>query len=217
MSGGSLRAFSGILLLGLAGIFIFAQESAAQEPFFKPASFGVTVYGGNFDPNPEPQFIGARNDYSYGVNLGVDLNAFPYLGLDLELLGTNQDYDTPLTPPFAGSLDNDTSVQTAGLLFGLRIFYPASSRFRVYGVAGLGFYYTDMTVSGSVFGFPGVYHDDDRSTELYYGAGIRYRHENWSVGIHYRNIELTGDFPGFQISDADLGGEVLALGVGYHF
>lgn len=192
------------------------QGALAQEPFFKPASMRLTFYAGNFDQNPEPQFIGSRNTYGYGLTVGADLNAYPFLGLDVELLGSNQDYDTPVSDPFA-SLDNDTSVQTAGLLVGLRAFYPANSKFRVYGVAGLGFYYVNMTVTGSLFGFPGTYEDDDRSTEFYYGAGASYLFDNWIVSIDYRKLNLEGSFGGFGISNADLGGDIVALGIGYQF
>lgn len=197
-------------------ILVPSGRALAQEPFFKPGSMRFTFYAGNFDQNPEDQFIGARNTYGYGFTVGADLNAYPFLGLDVELLGTNQDYDTPVSDPFV-SLDNDTSVQTAGLLIGLRAFYPANSQFRVYGVAGLGFYYVNMTVTGSLFGFPGTYEDDDRSTEFYYGAGASYLFDNWIVSVDYRKVKLEGSFGGFGINNADLGGDIMALGIGYQF
>jgi opacity protein-like surface antigen len=210
----SVLAISRIVLLFL--MLAISGQSLAQEPFFKPDSMRFTFYAGNFDQNPESQFIGARNTYGYGLNVSADLNAYPFLGLDFELLGTNQDYDTPVSDPFA-SLDNDTSVQTAGLLVGLRAFYPVNSKFRIYGVAGLGFYYVNMMVTGSVFGFPGTYEDEDRSTEFYYGAGASYLFDNWIVSIDYRKVNLEGSFAGFGISNADLGGEIMALGIGYQF
>lgn len=42
--------------------------------------------------------------------LGIDLVPVAYLGLNLELLAANRDLDTPIAPPFFGTLDNDTSV-----------------------------------------------------------------------------------------------------------
>lgn len=209
------RMSSAVAFFVIGGLLYF-QSASAQQPFFNPDSVRLTGYAGSFSPNPEAQFVGARNKYSYGVNLGADLSSLPYLGLELELLGTNQDYDTPVAAPF-GTLDNDTRVQTAGLLMGLRVFYPAGSSLRFYGVAGLGLYYVEMSVNGTLFGVPGVYYDDDRSVDFYYGGGISYQFEQWVVSIDYRNIELSGDFSGFQISNADLGGETVMLGIGYNF
>lgn len=201
----------------LVSMLLPFRTTLAAGSFFNYDSIRLSGYVGQFDANPEPQFIGAHNEYSLGVVLGIDLRSTPYLGFDLELVSTNQDYDTPVASPHWGTLDNDTSVQSTGILFGIRGFVPASRAFRLYGVGGIGFYSTSMQVEGTLFGFPGVYEEDDQSVEFYYGAGLSYRFEHWILSIDYRNINLRGDFSAFGINDADLGGEIFALGLGYNF
>ncbi len=205
------------LLITILGLFCPASRGWAESRFFKHDSLQLTLYGGNFDAQLEAQFVGIRNEYGLGMMLGIDLVPVAYLGLNLELLAANRDFDTPIAPPFFGTLDNDTSVQTTALLVGVRLFYPPTRAMRLYGVAGLGYYHTEMVVSGSLFGFPGVYRDDDQSLDTYYGAGLSYAFDNWVWSVNYRHINLSGDFDSFQIYDADLGGDLYALGVGYRF
>lgn len=204
-------------LLVLVVLLIPVRTIQAADNFLNHESIRLTGYVGQFDANPEPQFVGAHNEYSLGVVLGVDLAQAPNLGFDLELVSTNQDYDTPVSSPHWGSLDNDTTVHSTGVLFGIRGFLPANRALRLYGVGGVGFYYTTMQVEGTLLGFTGIYEEDDTSVDFYYGAGLSYRFEQWILSVDYRNLDLRGDFSAFGISDADLGGEVIALGLGYNF
>jgi opacity protein-like surface antigen len=212
-----LERASWLCLLFTVGLLLADRDALAEQSYFAPGSMQLTVYGGSFDSNPEAQFVGIRNEYSLGVIFGYDLPNVSYVGLDMELLGANRDIDTTILPPIFGTLDNDTTVETVGLLFGGRVYYPVTRAIRVYGVGGLGYYRTNLRVTGTLMGFPGVYEEDDTSFEFYYGAGLSYEFETWSLGFHYRHINLNGDFGSFQISDAELGGDLLALGVGFRF
>ena len=185
--------------------------------FFKPAGWSFNLYAGRYDVAEEPQFVGIRNKYALGMGLSADLNRYPHLGLDLELFFVNRDYDTPVGPPLWGSIDNDTSVQTTAFLAGARAFYPASGPWRVYASAGLGYFQTRMVVSGSVFGFPGIYEDTDSSLEPYYGAGLSYGFGHWGLSVDLRHFDLDGNFSGFNISNANLGGDLLLVGWRYNF
>ena len=100
---------------------------------------------------------------------------------------------------------------------GARAFYPANGRLRAYASAGLGNFYTRMVVSGSVFGFPGVYEDEDSSIEPYYGLGIAYRFDHWGVSLDLRHFDMDGNFSGFNINNANLGGDLLLVGWRYSF
>ncbi|MBI1422336.1 MAG: outer membrane beta-barrel protein [Gammaproteobacteria bacterium] len=203
-------------------VFINWATVAAADPQpaptdFKPEGWSVAVYLGRYDVAEEPQFVGVRNKYGLGVGLNTEFSRYPNLGLDLELFFINRDYDTPVGPPLWGVIDNDTSVQTTAFLVGARAFYPASGRFRVYVSGGLGYFQTRMVVSGSVFGFPGVYEDEDSGIEPYYGLGLAYRFEHWGVSLDLRHFDMDGNFSGFNINNANLGGDLLLVGWRYTF
>lgn len=228
-----MHRFFLILLIALYSVQLNAEESidpkedpesqaetsstASKVPFFKPGSWLFILYGGKYEVAEEPQFVGIRNDYSLGMGASADLNNYPYLGLDFELFYVNRDYDTPVGPPLFGTIDNDTSIQTTAFLLGGRAFYPAQGPFRIYASAGLGYFHTTMVVYGSTLGLPGSYEDKDMSMEFYYGAGIRYMFGKWGLGFDYRHFNLDGSFSGFDISNADLGGDLLMAGLRFSF
>jgi hypothetical protein len=196
------------------------QTSLKQAPaadVFKPDGWSFTIYAGRYDVAEEPQFVGIRNKYGLGVSLNAAFTSYPNLGLDLELFYVNRDYNTPVGPPLWGVIDNDTSVQTTAFLVGARAFYPASGHWRAYASAGLGYFQTRMVVAGSVFGFPGIYEDTDSSVEPYYGAGIAYLFGGWGLSLDLRHFDLDGNFSGFNISNANLGGDLLLVGWRYTF
>lgn len=183
----------------------------------KPGSLTLNVYAGRYDVDEEPQFVGIRNKFALGVGLSAEFAKYPYLGLDLELMFANRDYNTPIGSPLWGVIDNDTSVQTTAFLVGARASYPANRPLRGYISAGLGYFHTRMVVSGSVFGFPGIYEDSDNSLEPYYGLGVNLMFDNWGVSVDLRHFDLKGSFSGFNISNANLGGDLLLVGWKYIF
>lgn len=192
-----------------------ASDPATQPLFSSRWSLGV--FGGNFVADHEPQFTSLRNEYAFGFGVYGMLDRYPWLGLDFEAFYANRDYETSVGAPLWGTLDNDTSVQTSALLLGTRVLYPTDRAFNVYASAGLGYFYTRMIVYGSLFGFPGTYEDTDYSFEVYYGAGVRYLFGNWGLSFDYRHFNLSGDFGGFNISNANIGGDVYVAGWLYTF
>lgn len=142
---------------------------SSVSAIFKPGGFTVSVYGGHYDVSYGPQFVGVRNKYGMGIGLSADFAQIPDLGLDLEFMYTNREYDTPVGAPLWGTIDNDTSVQISAVLAGIRAFYPGRGRLRGYVSAGFGQFQTRMVVAGSVLGFPGIHEETDSSIEPYYG------------------------------------------------
>lgn len=196
------------------------QESTAGESstlFFKPGGWNTTFYAGAYEVADESQFVGVRNDYVLGLGVSADLANYAYLALDFEYFYVNRDYDTPIGPPLWGTIDNDTSIQTNAFLVGGRAFYPAEGPFRLYASAGIGYFYTKMIVYGSTLGVPGSYDDTDMSMEFYYGAGLGYMFGKWGLGLDYRHFNLDGSFSGFNISNADVGGDVYLVGIRFTF
>ena len=74
-----------------------------------------------------------------------------------------------------------------------------------------------MIVYGSTLGVPGSYDDTDMSMEFYYGAGLGYMFGKWGLGLDYRHFNLDGSFSGFNISNADVGGDVYLVGIRFTF
>ncbi|MEJ2360424.1 MAG: hypothetical protein P8Z75_03200 [Gammaproteobacteria bacterium] len=227
-----VRQICFVLFLLYTGMNVYAQDkdssSAISQPsavsasapaagIFKTSGWSVNVYAGRFDAAYEPQFVGIRNKYGLGVGVSGEFAQVPYLGLDMELMFANRDYDTPIGSPLWGTIDNDTRVETSALLFGARAFYPASGPLRGYVSAGLGYFKTRMVVSGTLIGFPGIYEDTDTDIAPYYGLGVAYGFGRWGLSLDLRHFELKGNFSAFNISDANLGGDLLLVGWFYRF
>lgn len=207
-----------ILLLLLSSNFVFAQEQpVTPSPLFKPGQMFFNFYFGNYAAAEEPQFVNMHNEFALGFGLSTDFNRYPFLAFDLETFLLNRDYDTPIGPPLWGTIDEETSVQTASILFGLRAFIPQQKPFRAYISVGLGYYQTRMIVYGAVFGFPGIYEDTDNSFAAYYGAGLSYMFDKWGLGLDFRHFSIDGDFAGFNINNAKLGGDVYLVSWKYQF
>ena len=188
-----------------------ANVSLNEAPFFKPGDLRGSIYLGNNRANEEPQFVNMRNEYAFGFGLSADFNRTPNLGLDIELIDANRNYDTPIKLLW-GTLDQSTRVETMSILFGLRAFIPRNGPFRAYASAGLGYFRTRMIVYGTLFGYPGYHDEYDTSFEPYYGAGISYDFGYWGLSADYRHYELKGSFSDFKISNANLGANVYLLG-----
>jgi len=53
--------------------------------------------------------------------------------------------------------------------------------------------------------------------EFYYGAGLSYMFGKWGLGLDYRRFNLDGSFDGFNINNADIGGDLLLVGLRFSF
>jgi len=187
------------------------------DPFFKAGGMAANVYAGWLDSASESQFAGIRAEYALGLGLSAALNNYPYLSLDVELFGAHREFDTPVSAPILGTVDNDTSLDTTALLFGVRAFYPAQGKLRAYASAGLGFFNSKMYVSGSVIGLPASLEQTDNALDIYWGAGASYLFGKWGLSLDYRHFDVDGSFSDFNISNADLGGDMLLIGLVFTF
>lgn len=191
--------------------------SGPGEAFFKPGGWVASLYAGRLDSASEPHFVGIRAEYALGLGLSGTLNNYPYLALDVELFGAHREFDTPVSAPIFGTVDNDTSLDTTALLLGIRASFPAQGKLRAYASTGLGYFRNDMSVSGSVFGLPASLKESDNNLDIYIGAGVSYLFGRWGLSLDYRHFAIEGGFSEFNISDADLGGDIFVLGLGYGF
>lgn len=214
-----------LLLVALYCNNLSAQEeekavidtSDSADLFFKPGGWTASIYAGWLDSASESQFVGIRAEYALGLGLSGALNNYPYLALDVELFGAHREFDTPVSAPLFGSVDNDTALDTTALLFGIRASYPAQGKLRAYASAGLGFFNNKMLVTGSVVGLPASLEQTDNTLDIYLGAGASYLFGKWGLSLDYRHYDVDGSFSDFYISNADLGGDMLLLGLAFAF
>lgn len=188
-----------------------------KPPFFKAGSSRLSIFIGNNRADDEPQLVNMRNQYAFGFGISSDFTRLPNFGFDFDFLSVNRDYDTPIGPPLWGTIDKSTSVKTTSALVGIRAFIPQSGPFRAYASAGVGYFRTRMRVFGTVIGFPGKYEEEDASFNIYHGAGIQYDFGRWGLSLDYRHFNLRASFSGFNISNANLDGDVYLLGWHYIF
>ena len=190
---------------------------ADKDRFFKPGGVTIAIYAGDFLSADDEQFSDLRAEYSLGIAISADLNKVPHLALDFELVNFNREYTTSVTPPNLDEIDNDTKITTNTYLFAVRTYYQLRDPLRVYALLGFGYFETRMLASAEYLGLPVTYDDSYWSFEPYAGAGIIYMYEGWGVGLDYRYLDLAGDFPEFEVSGAQLGGDAIMLALRYRF
>ena len=194
-----------------------APAESADSGIFATDNLAFRLYGGNFVAESDPQFINMRNQYALGFGFSAGIGNMPGLAMDVEYFFVNRDYDTQLPSPPFGTIDNDTSIETDALLVGGRLIYPPGNRLGVYLAAGFGLFRNKLETFGSTIGFPGELSQENMSIDIYYGAGIEFRYSSWIMSFDYRHLDLDGSFSDFQVTDADIGGDILVIGIGRVF
>jgi len=190
---------------------------ADKDRFFKPGGVTATIYAGDYLSAHDEQFKDLRAEYSLGIGVSADLNKIPHLALDFEMVNFNREYTTSVTPPDLDEIDNDTKITTNTYMFGARAYYQVVDLLRVYAVLGFGYFETRMLASAEYLGLPVTYDDSYWSFDMYAGAGIIYMPHRWGLGLDYRYFDFEGDFPEFEVSGAQLGGDAIMLGLRYRF
>ena len=175
-------------------------------PFF-------SIFGGIFTPLDEPKFVNLRNTYVIGFGASGNFISHPGWAFDVEFFHVNRNFDTPISGPAWGQINDRTSVDTEALMLGGRYFHPVKSAMKLYLSMGFGFFQTEMRVSGSTFGMPGTFEKISRRFSGYVGAGMGYKIRDIFLSIDYRHISLGGSFSDFNISQAQLGGDMMLFGL----
>jgi hypothetical protein len=176
----------------------------------------IHLFAGTYESNEEAQLVGIRNDLVLGMSASSRFTRYPFLGIDTEVFYISREFDTPVSSPPYITFDNDTKAETYAMLFGGRITLPANGIVRVYGSGGLGLFSTSITVTDETITYLNIT-DDDFELNMYYGAGVQLWFKTWTLSVDYRHFEIDGDFGDLQLQSADLGGDVLTLGIGAVF
>lgn len=149
---------------------------------------------------------------SYGLVLGLGVPVRAHLALDGEIAAYSSKYNTPpLTAPFGGSVDTRMRVTSSGFAANARTFYEFS-RGALYAGAGIGIFWSDLTVTGTIFGFPATRTETDMSLghQLIAGGEVTISKEA-RLGVEYRKVYLKANFGELTSGSVDVGGRYVAL------
>lgn len=150
--------------------------------------------------------------FAYG--LGISFSYSEHINIDVELIGTTKEYETPATfyaGPFTG-VDDDMTLDTTGVSVNA-LLGDSKGKFEAYAGVGIGIYKSTLLVTGSTFGFPGSYEDRSSDTGLQLMAGIGFKvTESSLLSLEYRQLDLEGNFSTITgASSNDIGGELIFL------
>lgn len=203
-------------LLGQDGNGLSDDVEAEGTPFFKPGGIWIRGGFGSFDANPDPQLPGQRGHTTFMVSAGGELSDAPFLSLEFEIVSTMRTYDTEGGSLIFLTVGDETSVESSAITLGGRILLPPSSPVRVYATGGLAYVHTRFKTGGSVFFIPTTTQEQsDGSVRPVFGVGAQVVFGQWSIHADYRSFSLTGSFPEYGVDEVDLGGSMIAFGVGW--
>ena len=196
----------GAVLPGLAQ----AQSNAADS------RVGRWYIGGGFGAYSEEdnaqmpsQDAGAALFFSGGYRASANV------AIEADLLGWDQDFSTPgsISSRLSGA-QSRTDLTTSGAGAIIKFIAPLRA-VDLYAGGGLGFYATNLQVSGS-----GDAEIDETETELGYqalfGADV-YISRRISVGLEYRYVKVDANFEPYLNNDVDVGGQFFLMSVRGHF
>ena len=122
------------------------------------------------------------------------------LGIDLSYFGKNE-YDNPTVPAFQGSVKKESeSVFGTGIFGRINLidvpFSGETSRFRLYGKGGIGYYMRDISVTAYKANISKWKEDSaiDAYTGFFYSAGAELVLNPFIIGVEYRYDKTFSDF-----------------------
>ena len=149
----------------------------------------------------------------FGLDLGIEYIYNDYLAFRYEMLVVDRRYDTPATVsggPFT-VVSDDMSMSSLGISV-LPIVRYAVSDFEFYAGAGLGIFWSKLTLTASTFGLPGSHEErsQDYATQTLLGMG--YNFQESFIGLEARQLDLKVNMsPVTSAADHDAGGKILLL------
>lgn len=198
-----------VALIAAFHLAIVAPAGAqTQTPVPASASQAYIHFaGGYFSPDSNAQL--PNESGQFGLAFGGGWRQSRYIAWEIELFMDFQRVDIPNPPsiPF-GTVDSRADISTAGVAGNVRFIYPLG-QFEPYVGAGIGFYRSELEITGSIFGIPGTIKNSDNNTGVQLLAGLEYRfgEEGSSLGVQYRKLNLSASFSPEVPGDVDVGGE----------
>lgn len=211
-----MQASKSIVTAALAATLLAALPATAQPgPWASPR--GQFVWSGalgGFTGEDNPgKLANQKSDYAgYG---GFAWRPHPNFALEAEIPFHGQRYDTPASigAPPAGRVDGRVNVDTIGISVGPKLIVPLG-RVDLFAGAGVGWYSSRFTATGTSFGLPAEYSDTDRDMGTNVKAGLDfYITRSISIGLEYRRLWLDADFGTASNGKIAIGGHQYLLGV----
>jgi opacity protein-like surface antigen len=200
---------SSVVLLAAFHLANVAPANAqTQTPVPAPASQAYFYFaGGYFSPDSNAQL--PNESGQFGLAFGGGSRQSRHFAWEIEFFIDSQRVDIPNPPsiPF-GSVDSRADISTAGVAGNVRFFYPLG-QFEPYAGAGIGFFRSELEITGSTFGFPGSIKNSDNNAGVQLLAGLEYRfgEKVRALGVQYRKLYLSANFGPEVPGDVDVGGE----------
>lgn len=200
--------------------FHFAGVAPASAQTQPPASASQAYFhfaGGNFRPDSNAQL--PNESGQYGLAIGGGWRQSRHIAWEIEFFNDLQRVDVPNFPPIPfGSVDSRADLSTDGVAGNVRFIYPLG-QFEPYVGAGIGYYRSELNITGSIFGFPGSIKktDDNAGVQLLAGLEYRFGERGSSLGVQYRKLNLSASFGPEVPGNVDVGGEFWFFTYRYNF
>lgn len=200
-----LRALSIVLALLALPMARAAESSSGPRLGYWYASVG------NFAGDETPGQLEGEGS-SYGAVVGLGLPRSEHFAVDGEIGAYSSKYNTPpLTAPFGGSVDARMRVTSAGFAINAKAF-SGMSRSALYAGAGIGLFWSDLTVTGTIFGLPATRTETDMAPGYQFiGGGEIAISRDARLGVEYRRVFLKANFGDLSGGTVDVGGRYVAL------
>lgn len=171
----------------------------------------VYVFGGDFNGAQSAGKL-THEASSFDGAVGVGMRYRPYLKLEGEIAVYTRTYGTPpIPPPLFGSIDSRMRLDTSGFAGNAKTVYDFAGG-SLYAGVGLGLFWSDLVVTGSMLGVPArrVETDVGVGYQLMLGGDLAIGERSW-LGVELRRLRLNGDFGDLSGGSAPIGGDSVAL------
>jgi opacity protein-like surface antigen len=198
-----------VLLVGVSGPANAEPDSAMDEMqglrWYGSLGIGAFKTGSESDQLPNREGV-----FTWMGNIGYRYSK--HLRFEVDFQDIEQQCDTPPTvvPFLFGSVDSTTDISSLGFAGVAKLVMPLG-RFEPYVGAGVGFYYSTLTIDGTFLGIPVDYEEETDASvghQLLAGFDI-WISEKRSLGFEYRRLFLKSSFGAITNGEVDIGGSSL--------
>lgn len=207
-----------ISMLFLSSSLYAAEESTTPEKPNNSQSFDNytpdTVYFSFGDLKTDKVVNELQNPRAdFGLGLGIEYIYNDYLAFRYEMLVTERRYDTPTTVaggPFT-VVSDDMSMTSLGISV-LPVLRYTVNNVEFYAGAGLGIFWSKLTLTASTLGFLGSHEERSQDVATQTLAGIGYNFQESFFGLEARQLNLKVNMsPVTSATDHEAGGSILLL------
>ncbi|MCW9055469.1 MAG: hypothetical protein OQK47_02510 [Gammaproteobacteria bacterium] len=147
----------------------------------------------------------------YGLGLGMEYIFNDYLNIRYEMLVVERKYDTPAGisgGPFT-VVSDDMRMSSLGISV-IPVIRYAVSGFEFYMCAGLGFFWSNLTLTASTLGLPGSHEEKSQDYGTQTMVGVGYHFPGTFLGFELRQLNLKVNMaPVTSVADHDAGGKII--------